>query len=190
MAKKVTTNVMTLDALQPLPRRWFADDSVRHTVVVCVITTKEQLVLVQPRASEARGWILPQGGINPGESLMLAAARELREELGWNEGVCDWATVKELGYYDHIVPRCAQTKRLYGVAVRMQRWQKPLLNGENRNSVRAGGPNHLWSLIPECSEGKRRAIGQFVREAVSARILRGQRWQQNRLEPLMQLACC
>jgi ADP-ribose pyrophosphatase YjhB (NUDIX family) len=189
MAKKIISKVTKVGVLQVLPRRCFDDRDIRHTVVVCVVTPEEQLVLVHPRVSEGRGWILPQGGINQGESPMLAAARELREELGWHEGVFDWGTVVDVGEFDHQVSRHVMIKRLYGVAVRMRRWQKPTLNGENRRYACVGGPNHLWSLIPECSEGKRRAIGRFVSAAVSHHVLRGQRWQPERLQPLIKLAC-
>jgi 8-oxo-dGTP pyrophosphatase MutT (NUDIX family) len=49
-----------------------------RVVIVC-----DQKVLLQRRWYSAGAWQLPGGGVRGGETLIQAAVRELREELGW-----------------------------------------------------------------------------------------------------------
>ena len=50
--------------------------------VVAVFTNSAGEVLVCERSDVDGAWQLPQGGIEPGESALLALYREMREELG------------------------------------------------------------------------------------------------------------
>jgi 8-oxo-dGTP pyrophosphatase MutT (NUDIX family) len=52
----------------------------RRGVHALALTSERRVVLVKLRY--APGWRLPGGGLDPGESLELAALRELREEIG------------------------------------------------------------------------------------------------------------
>lgn len=50
--------------------------------VVAVIQNEKGLLLAGERADQAGSWQLPQGGIDPGETSLIAVMRELREEIG------------------------------------------------------------------------------------------------------------
>ena len=47
-----------------------------------MLFNKEGLVLVAKRLDAPDAWQMPQGGMDPGESVREAALRELREEIG------------------------------------------------------------------------------------------------------------
>ncbi|MGA8015756.1 MAG: NUDIX hydrolase [Candidatus Dormiibacterota bacterium] len=53
----------------------------RVRVAVC-LTAADRLLLVAHRKSGYRHWLLPGGGVEPGETLLQAARRELLEETG------------------------------------------------------------------------------------------------------------
>jgi 8-oxo-dGTP diphosphatase len=53
----------------------------RVRVAVC-ITAGERLLLVGHRRPSGERWLLPGGGVEPGETLVAAAKRELHEETG------------------------------------------------------------------------------------------------------------
>ncbi len=53
----------------------------RPNVVVCLINQKNEVLLVHG-IDKPNIWHLPQGGIETGESVIEAAGRELKEELG------------------------------------------------------------------------------------------------------------
>ncbi len=50
--------------------------------VVAVIQNDQGQVLAGERTDQAGSWQLPQGGIDPGESPLIAVMRELHEEIG------------------------------------------------------------------------------------------------------------
>lgn len=52
-----------------------------------VLIEKEQILLVQQRVDDARGWSLPGGALEAGESLADCVAREVKEETGLDVAV-------------------------------------------------------------------------------------------------------
>ncbi len=62
-------------------RRLDRFDQPRLTVDAVVENRRGEVLLVE-RRNEPRGWALPGGFVDPGETVEAAAARELREETG------------------------------------------------------------------------------------------------------------
>lgn len=47
-----------------------------------VVDATDRVLLLRFRAPTSAGWVTPGGGVEPGETLPQAAARELQEEIG------------------------------------------------------------------------------------------------------------
>lgn len=62
--------------------------------VKCVITRRDEVLLVRHTYGDRRVWELPGGAIKRGEAPLDAARRETREELGL--AISDW---RELGHF-------------------------------------------------------------------------------------------
>lgn len=79
---KISNATESFDPCRPLPWQAFAGD-LRPTVVVLLAhPSKKAFLLVQPKKDKTgTTFMLPQGGINEGESVIEAARRELREEI-------------------------------------------------------------------------------------------------------------
>ncbi|MER2519709.1 MAG: RNA pyrophosphohydrolase [Bdellovibrionales bacterium] len=53
----------------------------RHGVGLCLFNTRG-LVLLAERSGRSGAWQMPQGGVQKGETIEVAALRELKEEIG------------------------------------------------------------------------------------------------------------
>ncbi|MDP3986592.1 MAG: RNA 2',3'-cyclic phosphodiesterase [Candidatus Veblenbacteria bacterium] len=54
----------------------------RPNVAICVINPKNEVLLIRSREHSPKDWQFPQGGVEGDESLLAAAKRELKEEVG------------------------------------------------------------------------------------------------------------
>lgn len=118
-----------------------------------VLLNKDGLVFAGCRADrEQEAWQLPQGGMEPGESVVSAAFRELREEAG-----CDKAEVlaelRIVTHYDY-PPEAADTARSRLFRGQEHRWVAMRFTGEDRNINLA------------CSEGEFRAWRWMVPQEI------------------------
>ena len=81
MPTRLCINEFELKRLDNQVEKLHQDKSYRPIAVVLVENKFRQVLLVQS-AKNPDWWGLPQGGVNPGESLVKAAVRELKEETG------------------------------------------------------------------------------------------------------------
>lgn len=116
-----------------------------------------EVLLVQPsrrQAGEMSSWILPQGGIEKGETVYQAVGRKLGEEIGLDFSETQLVTLKNgcmlsvVGSYAND-PRPGELKPKLIVAVAMQvQWLGEIrLNAENVNCALVNGPHVLWQLM-------------------------------------------
>jgi 8-oxo-dGTP pyrophosphatase MutT (NUDIX family) len=91
---------------------------VKTTSCGVIVTDGERLLL--GHATRSPRWDIPKGGVEPGESLAAAAARELREETGLAApegalvalGVLPYLRNKDLALFAWIVPALPDPKTL------------------------------------------------------------------------------
>lgn len=91
---------------------------------VGIIVCNDQNQVLWARRSRHDGWQFPQGGIEPEESAMDAAYRELHEEIGLEPGDVELlgATDKWLRYDVPYAPKPHYYRRQRGFRGQKQRW--------------------------------------------------------------------
>lgn len=135
------------------------DDRVYRPGVGLVILNASGMVFVAERLDNPGAWQMPQGGIDEGEDLEIAAFREMEEEIGTRKArilgmLDDWI------YYD-IPERTA--KRLWGGKYRGQRqkWIALAFEGTD-DDIDLSAHTH-----PEFSDWKWVPIDSLLDHAVS-----------------------
>ena len=74
---KMTSLTAAMDIpphLTPLPYR--------NGVGIMLLNPRNQVLVARRIDTTSEAWQMPQGGVDPGESLLQAALRELKEEIG------------------------------------------------------------------------------------------------------------
>lgn len=98
---------------------------VRRVAVVCHRPNDEVLLITAKKTQEK--WIVPGGGVDPGEEQKTAAAREAREEAG---------VVGDLGQSLGVVQSSAKKERteifLMSVREELEHWEESLENNRSR----------------------------------------------------------
>ena len=82
-------------------KKAFDITDVGHTVAVLALTTQDEVVLVRQYrpGPQAMCLELPGGLVDPGESWVEAAGRELREETGYEAGRLEYVSTVYMGAY-------------------------------------------------------------------------------------------
>ena len=165
----------------------------RPTVMVLVQTPLSELIMVLPRSAELQGWIFPQGEIEPNETPLQAALREVNEECGYQAHLFD--PDKAVALHRAVVPRRLEAserdKEFFVVGLQLTSRQWPRLNGENLKSLFVHSPNDLWARIYGCRQPKQALITACLRAATKEDddgrrcFLQGKRWTHEHLEPLL-----
>lgn len=182
------------DFNQSVARGRRADYDARPTVVGLVVAPGkggDKIFLVQPKEADPGAWIPPQGEIRITESPFEALMRELFEECRWESDLFDSQSAVPLVKVTASARQVNNPDKDYHViGLRLKRWVKPRLNGENRKFLLAGGPNCLWTCIAGCRPSKQKLIVSCLERAAKGfggrpPILLGSRWRTKRLVPLM-----
>jgi putative (di)nucleoside polyphosphate hydrolase len=69
---------------------WFAEDGYRRCVGIMLLNAENKIFVGkriddEDHAERRKSWQMPQGGVNDGEDVVIAAYRELYEETGINQ---------------------------------------------------------------------------------------------------------
>lgn len=123
--------------------------SVRRAVRVVLIDPEDRLLLLwHSRPLDQDHWAPPGGGVEPGENLLEAAARELREEVGLTGialGRPIWTWQHRFSYFGVDTP---QHETIF--AYRLQRTERP--RGSAANLTADGISEARWWSLPELAD--------------------------------------
>ena len=136
-----------------------------------VLFNKDGKVFVGERLDHPGAWQMPQGGIDPGESIEAAALRELLEETGTNKAEVVFVSDKVLTYElpDHLLGK------LWGGRYKgqEQRWAALRFTGEDHeitlyDKVHPEFSKWKWVPLPDVCElivpFKRATYEEVIRE--------------------------
>ncbi|MCA9367360.1 NUDIX hydrolase [Candidatus Kaiserbacteria bacterium] len=160
--------------LQSLPSSAWRNE-LRPTVLGLVMTPDSRLLLVLPKKANPHGWIPPQGPIERNQSPLDALLRDMHQELGYTADAFNMAQARALQKFS------GDEKTYYVVGLPLWSWQKPQLNGENRDFITVGGPGELAEKITECSTQKQKLIVSSVLVAIQLSLLHSERWNRRGL---------
>ena len=73
---------------------------ITELTVLCLIHDEERYLLQDRVSEDWKGYTLPGGHVEPGESIVNAVIREMKEETGY-----DLHSVEECGYFEWNVPK-------------------------------------------------------------------------------------
>jgi putative (di)nucleoside polyphosphate hydrolase len=97
----------------------------RKAVGLMILNSKKEVFIAKRKGFSAKnGWQMPQGGIDDGETPEEAALREMKEEIGSNNGVI---VAQTNNWHNYDIPRNIVTK-LWNGAYRGQTQKWFLIN--------------------------------------------------------------
>lgn len=149
----------------------------RVTVGMVLVVDMQGVVLVQPAKAGDLQWVLPQGGVNCGESFRQALRREVGEEF---PGMLVGNAMPCLGAHINELPpeRGKLNKLIVWFGVHVQRMTEQVNVLENNDLTVVYRRDHLETAVCGAREEKRKMILQVVEQAGDIRFLQWNRVRQ------------
>ncbi len=135
----------------------------RVTVGMLLILKQQGVVLVQSSKGDGMQWILPQGGVNPGESFLRAFLRESEEEL---PGTKVYPGVFLDRFYNNLPPeRGKLDKNIFFFDGVLEEEPLAVDGVENTDLSVVYGPDQLFHSLCATRPHKREMILDVVKKA-------------------------
>lgn len=130
----------------------------RKAVGLMILNSEKNVFIAKRKGFRGKnGWQMPQGGIDEGETPEIAALREMREEIGSNNGIIVAQTVN---WHNYDIPRNI-IKKLWNGAYRGQTQKWFLINFNGLDSEIS-----LDSHIQEFTKWKWVSISEMIERIV------------------------
>ncbi len=138
-------------------------DKYRVTVGMVLVTKNQGVYIVQSAKASSMEWVLPQGGVDPGESFYRAFLREAKEELVGIEFAGPFAY---LGQYENVLPpeREKKDKIIFWFGALVKEEPRDFNRSELTGMKTVHRPDHLLAAICAARPEKQKMITEVVDE--------------------------